>query len=147
MENWKIILTFTHPHEAHIAKTYLESEGIGTMIQDELTAQVNSFYSGAIGGVKLLVRESDFEHGIEVLKKQGYINADAIETKIELVIEGLSTDKRFCPFCKSQDIGKKKNPDLLAGLIFSFLSIFSPIFKKAFVCHNCHKEWKFTKMK
>jgi len=133
MENWKIILTFTHPHEAHIAKTYLESEGIETMIQDELTVQVNSFYSDAIGGVKLLVRESNFEKGVEVLKKGGYINIDADETKIEFVTEGKSTDKRFCPFCKSQNIGKKKNPDPLAAIIFSVLALFSPIFRKAYM--------------
>lgn len=145
MENWKIILTFTHPHEAHIAKTYLESEGIETMIQDELTVQVNSFYSDAIGGVKLLVRESDYEYGIEVLNNGGYINADANETKIESVVEGRSTDKRFCPFCKSQNIGKKKNPDPLTGLIYSLLTLFSPIFRKAYICHDCEKEWKYTK--
>ncbi|RLD62543.1 MAG: hypothetical protein DRJ05_00005 [Bacteroidetes bacterium] len=145
MENWKIILTFTHPHEAHIAKSYIESEGIDTMIQDELTAQVNSFYSGAIGGVKMLVRESDFEKGVEILKNGGYINVDANETNIEYVTEDRSTDKRFCPFCKSQEIGKKKNADPLAALIYSVLGVFSPIFRKAYICHDCEKVWKFVK--
>ncbi len=144
MENCKIIITYTLPHEAHIARSYIESEGIETMIQDELTAQLN-IYSNAIGGVKLLVRESDFEHGFEVLKKGGYINADADETKTESVIEGRSTDKRFCPFCKSQNIGKTKNQDPLASLIFSILTLFSPIFKKAYICLNCTKEWKYIK--
>ena len=41
-------VTFTYPHEAHLAKNYLESEGIETEIRDELTAQVNNFYSNAI---------------------------------------------------------------------------------------------------
>ncbi len=143
MENWKIILIFTLPHEAHIARSYIESEGIDTMIQDELTAQLN-VYSNAIGGVKLLVRESDFEHGIAILKKGGYINVDADETNIEYVTEDRSTDIRFCPFCKSKNIGKKKNPDPLTGLIYSFLAIFSPIFKKAYICLDCKKEWKYT---
>ncbi len=144
MENWKIIITYTLPHEAHIARSYIESEGIETMIQDELTAQLN-IYSNAIGGVKLLVRESDFEHGVEILKKGGYINADSDETKIESVLEGRSTDKRFCPFCKSQNIGKKKNPDSLTAFIYSILAVFSPLFKKANICHDCKKEWKYIK--
>lgn len=114
------------------------------MIQDELTAQLN-IYSNAIGGVKLLVRESDFEHGVEILKKGGYINADSDETKIESVLEGRSTDKRFCPFCKSQNIGKKKNPDSLTAFIYSILAVFSPLFKKANICHDCKKEWKYIK--
>jgi len=43
MNSWINIITFTLPHEAHFAKSVLESEGINTIIQNELTAQVNNF--------------------------------------------------------------------------------------------------------
>ena len=52
MNNWKTILTFIHPHEAHMAKNFLEAEGFDVIITDELTAQVNI-------GVNLLIREED----------------------------------------------------------------------------------------
>ena len=68
MNNWTQISTFTQPHEAHLAKARLESEGIDVMIKDELTAQVYNFYSNAIGGVKLLVKDSDSEKAITILK-------------------------------------------------------------------------------
>ncbi len=73
MDNWVQIITFTYPHEAHLVKSKLEAEGIETLIRDELTAQVNNFYSNAIGGVKLLVREHDFERARQILVEAGTI--------------------------------------------------------------------------
>lgn len=57
MNNWETLITFTYPHEAHMAMGFLESEGIRTIIRDEMTVQVQNFYSNAIGGVKLLVQQ------------------------------------------------------------------------------------------
>ena len=42
------VRTFTYSHEAAIIHALLESEGIGCYLKDELTAQVNPFYSNAI---------------------------------------------------------------------------------------------------
>jgi hypothetical protein len=73
MDNWITIISFTYPHEAHLAKGKLESEGIEVVIKDELTTQVINFYSNAIGGVKLLVKESDYENALQLLIESGYI--------------------------------------------------------------------------
>lgn len=73
MENWITVISFTYPHEAHLVKGKLESEGFEVMIKDELTAQVNNFYSNAIGGVKLLVKESDYDNARQLLIQSGYI--------------------------------------------------------------------------
>jgi len=62
MNNWKIILTFTYPYEAHIVKSKLESEDIPTQTRDELTVRSN-----AIGGVKLLVKEDDYDKALKIL--------------------------------------------------------------------------------
>ncbi len=67
------VLTFTYPHELAIIRGRLESEGIECFAQDELTVQVNPFYSNAIGGIKLQVRESDYPKAVEILKEEGYI--------------------------------------------------------------------------
>ncbi len=74
MNNWITIRSFTYPHEAHMAKAMLESEGIEVFIKDELTAQVNNFYSNAIGGVKLLVKQSDYSQALSILVEAGYIS-------------------------------------------------------------------------
>ncbi len=70
------IKTFTYPHEAGIIRSRLESEGIYCFLQDELTAQVHPFYSNAIGGVKLQVREEDLEKAIRILKESGYLQEE-----------------------------------------------------------------------
>ena len=72
MDNWKIIMSSgaTTPFEIYLAKNHLESEGIETQLQNELAAQV---YSSAVDEAKLLVKESDWEQGIQILVKGGYI--------------------------------------------------------------------------
>jgi hypothetical protein len=73
MPEWITIVSFTYPLEANLAKGKLESEGIEVFINDELTAQVNNFYSNAIGGVKLIVKDSDYDIAYKILIESGYI--------------------------------------------------------------------------
>lgn len=73
MDNLIEIISFTYPHEAHLAKGYLESHGIEIFLKDEMIVQVNNFYSNAVGGVKLMIKESDYEQGLQLLKENGYI--------------------------------------------------------------------------
>lgn len=76
MQDWITIISFTYPHEAHLPKGILEAEGIKVIITDELTAQVNNFYSTAIGGVKLKVHISEYENATQILIDAGYIKAE-----------------------------------------------------------------------
>lgn len=144
MSNWQIISTYTYPHEAHMAKTYLESEGLNVVIQDELTAQVNNFYSNAIGGVKLLIRESDFENARQLLQKGGFIQTEA-KNEVELIEIEEQTNYACCPFCESEHIGKKKHPNFISVILFFILGALLPIFKKTSVCFDCDKHWKYIK--
>lgn len=149
MQNWKTIITFTLPHEAHMAKNLLESEGIETMIQDELTAQVDNFLSNAIGGVKLKVRVSDIEQGIKALQAGGYISHNEISDRdvVQIVSLDLNTNTHICPFCASNNIGKKKEVYGLTIVVFFILGAFFPIFRRSLKCFDCDKEWKFVKRK
>lgn len=82
--NFITVLTFTYPYEVAVIRGRLESEGIECFVQDELTVQVNPFYSNAIGGIKLQVRESDLERTIEILKETGYIKDEDLQpSKVE----------------------------------------------------------------
>lgn len=146
MYNYKTIITFTLPQDAYLARGLLESEGIETTIKDELTVQVNNFYSNAIGGVKLQVKESDFENGLFVLKRDGYITSETTdEVKIEIVSLNNTTNKKICPFCQSDNIGKKEEVDKLTGIIYFIFGVIFPIFRRAYKCFDCGKVWKFTK--
>jgi uncharacterized protein YjbK len=146
MENLITIITFTLPQDAHFAKAFLESENIETFIKDELTVQVNNFYSNAIGGVKLQVKESDYEKGILVLKEGGYINTEnTVETEIEIIHLNETTNKEICPFCHSNNIGKMKETNVLTVIVYFILGVIFPIFKKSHICYDCERAWKFTK--
>ena len=142
--NWKILITFTYPLEAHLAKGFLESNGVRTIIKDEYTVQVYNFYSNAIGGVKLLVNEADYNRGIKLLKKGAYLNQDAPSKNGIEILSVKSIDKSKCPFCHSDNISKKNRPSILIVIIYFILGAIFPIFKNSsYTCYDCGKEWRF----
>ena len=144
--NWITLTSFTYPHEAHIAISYLESEGLDTIIKDELTTQVDNFYSNAIGGVKILVRETDYEMGINLLKKGGYISSSVDDdVAVETIVIDANTNKHVCPYCNSKEIGKNKEANLLTVFVYLILGTIFPIFKSSYKCFDCEKKWKYVK--
>lgn len=72
-EPWITIATFTYPPEGAVIKSRLEAEGIACIMKDELTVQVYSFYSNAIGGVKLQVMPEDKQKALSILGEAGYV--------------------------------------------------------------------------
>jgi len=144
MNNWQTIITFTYPQDAHMVKAFLESHEIPTYISDELIAQVNNFYSNAVGGVKLKVCDDDFSTAKELLISAGYINPDVTPKRnIELLKKGI-TPKELCPFCKSRNIGRKRESNILSVVLFFILGILFPLFRRSWVCFDCNKEWKYV---
>ncbi|MCX6238462.1 MAG: DUF2007 domain-containing protein [Bacteroidia bacterium] len=153
MENWPVLMTFTYPTEAHLVKGYLESNGIETIINDELTAQVANIYSNAIGGVKLRVSESDYNQGIQLLKDGGYLQEEDYksESKVEIVLLDKATNKKICLFCSSDNITLTKKPGILTTVVLAIINLFImigaifPMFKSSFKCFDCGKEWKYKR--
>jgi len=145
MSNWRVVISRTFPSEAHMVQGYLESEGIETILKDELTTQVNNLYSNAVGGVKVMVREEDYENAQQILKKGGYLNPEKPQ-KIELVNLTATTEKKQCPFCHSENIGKKKTPDVITLIISIILGLIFPFIRRSKLCFDCGKEWKWKKM-
>lgn len=141
MDNWKILHTFTYPQDAHLVKSYLESEGIDVVLQDELTTQVNNFISNAIGGVKLWVRDEDIAKGIEILEKGGYITVGDTEPPIEWVAN--RKDKTHCPFCHSDNMAKNSQPNLLSVVLYFIMGVLFPLFRTSYKCYDCDKQWRF----
>ena len=68
-DNWKLIFTSHSSTEVFAAKNFLDSEGIETWVQNELSAQV---YGSTVDTPKLMVREQDFEKATEILVRGGY---------------------------------------------------------------------------
>lgn len=91
-------MTFTYPSELAVLRILLEAEGIECLVMDELTAQVNPFYSNAIGGVKLQVKESDIPRTIEILKEGGYLKNEPIPQQESLA--KIDKASNWLPFLK-----------------------------------------------
>jgi hypothetical protein len=66
--------TFATPSDAAIARNTLEAAGIRAAIADELTLTADPFLSGAVGFIKIQVREADLERAAEVLAEHGAPN-------------------------------------------------------------------------
>ncbi|HEX9952292.1 MAG TPA: DUF2007 domain-containing protein [Rubricoccaceae bacterium] len=64
------IATFGPPFEAEIARGHLESEGIEAVVADGDLVMANWMYSAAIGGVKVLVPESDAGRARSILEEE-----------------------------------------------------------------------------
>lgn len=110
MSEWILLITFTTPVESAVVCSRLASEGIEYFLQDELTTQVQPFYSNAVGGVKLKVLRSDYERAIEILIADGYIEpAEEKDHQLILVLKRIGNG---IPVFRSTDPLKK------LGLIF-----------------------------
>lgn len=73
------IKTYDYPAQLAIAKSYLESEGVQCFTKDELISQSCTIFTGASGGVKLQVEDSDAEHAIELLISGGFAQKEDFE--------------------------------------------------------------------
>ena len=150
-EKFITVLTFTFAHEVAIVRGRLESEGVTCFVQDELTAQIHPFYSNAIGGVKLQVRESDLNQALDILKETGYIQEQDSQAPNEPPRVNKQTDNPkiatkgaplLCPFCGSDEVVKSKKTGwlfLLTSIPFWFPA---PVFQKTYYCFDCKREFK-----
>lgn len=143
--NQIIIHSFTLPHEAHLAKTFLESHGITVELRDELTTQVDNFLSNAIGGIKLQVPEEEAQRTLTLLQEAGYINTPQQhkKEKTETILIKSKSEMTQCPYCQSDNISEDKTPHWLITILWCFFSILFPIYKKHYHCFDCNKDWKF----
>lgn len=130
------IATFSQAIEAHVSKTKLESEGIICFIADENIVNMNWFYSNAVGGVKLQVKESDVKRALEILHQKP-ISVDFMTGEAEKEDEGI-----FCPKCGSSEVYYEKFSRRLVFASWLLLGIPFPFFKKKWICKQCGYEGK-----
>ena len=66
-EEWVVVRNCGWVHEADVIVAVLEAEGIDVFVPDSHMASIRPELSGALGGIRVLVRESDLELAREVL--------------------------------------------------------------------------------
>jgi hypothetical protein len=120
MDNFVTIKTFTYATEVAVIRGRLESEGIECFAQDELTVQANPFYSNAIGGVKLQVKQSDLRKAIEILEEGGYLKeADFLPTPLYTFLDQATAGLPYM-----RDLRLEFRLLIIAGIIVSLIMLF-----------------------
>src|SRR6476469_5158899 len=70
-DDLRTVATFATPSEAAVARNALEAAGVRATLADELTLTADPFLSGAVGYIKVQVRETDLERASEILGERG----------------------------------------------------------------------------
>jgi DNA-directed RNA polymerase subunit RPC12/RpoP len=146
MNDWVTIAIFTYPHQAALLSSKLEAEGIECYTKDGNTISANPFYSNAIGGVKIQVRENDVEVANKIVKDYyTQINSEEEgepipeeEYKAAPIEEASSATEIKCPVCGSEDVHRDNTPSRisLVSVILLGLPLLFPA-KKKYHCFNC----------
>lgn len=128
------IATFQYSSEAIIFKGKLESEGIEVFMRDNNTVDSNPLYSNAVGGVKLFVKNDDFDKATDIFSNISQYSLDDNKKLIK------------CPKCGAEQIDMVTSiKDLKSFLVFLF-SVFLiaiPFYSKhKYKCDNCKFEFK-----
>lgn len=131
-----VVAAFTFPWEAELARARLAAEGIGAVLGDENLVRLHWFFSQAVGGVKLLVAESEAGRAAEILRSRS-----------ELPEIGLATDSDrsappSCPRCQSANLAYER---WSRGGFVGTLLLFGfplPIPQPRWRCGRCKALWR-----
>jgi hypothetical protein len=140
MESLVTVRIYTYAHDAEIAKSLLSSHDIYCFLKDGLTIQANPFLSNALGGVKLQVRESDYETALEMLQETSDRKAEDQET---IVIRNTTGELAICPSCGAEELSVVRRPSrTLFGLGFLLLGFPLPFYSTVYHCYECGRDIK-----
>ena len=118
--NYTVLAVFEYSTEAQLMVSKLDSENIKTMLKDEKTIDSDPLISQAIGGVKLLVHNNDFEKAV------------AIYNEIRVYQKDKNGNNLNCPSCNSTHIliapPERKN---IFYMLFPFFE------KTKHICNDC----------
>jgi DNA-directed RNA polymerase subunit RPC12/RpoP len=129
------IQTYTLPHEVAIHRGKLEAMGVQCFVQDELTVQMHNFYSNAIGGIKLQVKDEDVNRALELLNEEFTLESDYSDSKFK------------CPHCGSGNIEGKGLNGKISLVLLMITGLPIPIFASKVKCFDCHKLFKTNERK
>ncbi|EGU32530.1 DUF2007 domain-containing protein [Vibrio scophthalmi] len=125
-----VVARFSFPHEAHIAKASLDCAGIECYLADEHTVNAQWLYSNAIGGVRLMVHETDITVASELL------NSD-FSHLLSNGEDAASTKRERCSCCGSTDIYAFTQGKRTAFVVFILLGFPLFFYKHGYKCHQC----------
>ena len=127
---YRVLQSFINYIDAHILMGRLEEEGINCWLKDENTVITNPIWTGAVGGIKLMVAETQYERAAALFEQYVKERKDALA----------------CPRCNSHDIELVSSPrkaanwfSAIGGFIFGDYALAA---EKTWHCFHCHAEFE-----
>lgn len=119
------IAAFDTPLQANILASRLEADGVECFLADAETIGVHGLLAGAVGGVKIQVRES------EATRAGAILRANTSRAEVPP-----------CPRCGSRDVRRKGLSVLAGALMVLTLGIMALFFPVVWTCLGCRHRWK-----
>jgi hypothetical protein len=128
--NFVIVQVYTNYIDANIIMGRLEEEGINCWLKDENTVTINPILTNAVGGIKLMVPESQAQRAFELLRQ--FKNEQSASLK--------------CLRCGSANVDFVSTPRKASNWIsaifgFLFASYAMPV-DKVYHCFDCGYEFE-----
>jgi hypothetical protein len=118
----KVVAAYSKSEDAYLAKTRLEASGINASIRDDLTVSLYWLYSDAIGGVKVVVEDEDYDRAREAL-----------------MLPKVDVGLLRCPHCGSDEVRLRELSPLAA--ISIGIGFVLPFRSRRVDCLHCHQSF------
>ena len=128
--SYAVLQSFTNYVDAHIILGRLQEEGIDCWLKNENTTTIMPIWTTAIGGIQLMVNQTQFERASAFL-------ATIVAEKRKNVL---------CPKCGSSEVEfintMRKPVNWLSAAATFFLGDFAVMPEQRYHCFHCGEEWK-----
>jgi Putative prokaryotic signal transducing protein len=131
-EHWVTVERFRDLSAAIVARSALEGSEIPCFLRDENTVRMDWQISNFIGGMRLQVREQDFEEASQALAGL------AID---ELPEDNYDPDVDRCPVCASDNLRREYRFGWLSLAMVLIFGIPAPQGKRHWRCKACRNQW------
>ncbi len=135
--------------EARIAREYLESVGIKSVLTGINFVNTYWLLANAEGGIKLKVRAEDYQRARTELEKLSESNLSGSTEAGEFFEQDQGEvqeheDLPVCPECGSEDIGFERFSRWAIVIGLFLVRIPFPILKNQWICNQCGHKWRKT---
>ncbi|MFN5134185.1 MAG: putative signal transducing protein [Chitinophagaceae bacterium] len=123
------LTTFTNYMDAHLCQMHLQEDGINCWLKDENTVTIDPILTNAIGGIKLMVHESQAERAIDLLR----------------IMKNKEHKAMACPKCNSLNVEyivtNRKASNWLSAITTFLLGDFAMAPHQVYHCFDCGHEF------
>ncbi|MBK8087824.1 MAG: DUF2007 domain-containing protein [Chitinophagaceae bacterium] len=125
-----IIFSFDNYINANLRMMQLQEEGISCWLKDENTVTIDPILSNAIGGIKLMVHETQKERAADLLR----------------TMMNKEKENRACPNCGSLNVEyivtNRKPSNWVSAIFTFFIGDYAMAGGKVYHCFDCRHEFE-----